>query len=474
MANKAITERDVDFAQWYTDVCRAAKLADYSSVKGCIVIEPNGYAIWEKMQEVLDKKFKELGHVNCQMPLLIPENLLKKEGELVAGFAPEVAWVTEGGSKKLEERLAIRPTSETMFCDYYATHVKSHRDLPMLYNQWCNVLRWEKETRPFLRSREFLWQEGHTIHATEEEAIKETEQMMDVYKWFHNEILAIPSITGRKTEKEKFAGAEFTLTNEALMYNGIALQSGTSHYFGQKFSKAYDVKFTNKDNKEEFVYQTSWGTTTRMIGGLIMVHSDDYGLVLPPRIAPKQVVIIPIGKGEEAFTKAEEIRKKLVENEITAYVDKTDKSAGFKFAEAEVNGIPVRIEVGERDLKEGKIVFARRDTREKMTEDIDIDIVEYTKRLLDIIQHDMYERAKERRDSLTFEAHNMDDVRKILETQPGFIHAMWCGDEECEVKMKEIKGCKSRCILENGEHIDDKCVCCGKEAKHHVIWGLQY
>ena len=474
MANKAITERDVDFAQWYTDICRAAKLADYSSVKGCIVIEPNGYAIWEKMQEVLDKKFKELGHVNCQMPLLIPENLLKKEGELVAGFAPEVAWVTEGGSKKLEERLAIRPTSETMFCDYYATHVKSHRDLPMLYNQWCNVLRWEKETRPFLRSREFLWQEGHTIHATEEEAIKETEQMMDVYKWFHNEILAIPSITGRKTEKEKFAGAEFTLTNEALMYNGIALQAGTSHYFGQKFSKAYDVKFTNKDNKEEFVYQTSWGTTTRMIGGLIMVHGDDYGLVLPPRIAPKQVVIIPIGKGDEVFTKAEEIRKTLVENGITAYVDKTDKSAGFKFAEAEVNGIPVRIEVGERDLKEGKIVFARRDTREKMTEDIDIDIVEYTKRLLDIIQHDMYERAKERRDSLTFEAHNMDEVREILETQPGFIHAMWCGDEECELKMKEIKGCKSRCILENGEHIDDKCVCCGKEAKHHVVWGLQY
>ncbi|MBQ8535301.1 MAG: proline--tRNA ligase [Bacilli bacterium] len=474
MANKAITERDVDFAQWYTDICRAAKLADYSSVKGCIVIEPNGYAIWEKMQEVLDKKFKELGHVNCQMPLLIPENLLKKEGELVAGFAPEVAWVTEGGSKKLEERLAIRPTSETMFCDYYATHVKSHRDLPMLYNQWCNVLRWEKETRPFLRSREFLWQEGHTIHATEEEAIKETEQMMDVYEWFHNEILAIPSITGRKTEKEKFAGAEFTLTNEALMYNGIALQAGTSHYFGQKFSKAYDVKFTNKDNKEEFVYQTSWGTTTRMIGGLIMVHGDDYGLVLPPRIAPKQVVIIPIGKGDEAFTKAEEIRKTLVENGITAYVDKTDKSAGFKFAEAEVNGIPVRIEVGERDLKEGKIVFARRDTREKMTEDIDIDIVEYTKRLLDIIQHDMYERAKERRDSLTFEAHNMDEVREILETQPGFIHAMWCGDEECELKMKEIKGCKSRCILENGEHIDDKCVCCGKEAKHHVVWGLQY
>ena len=474
MANKAITERNVDFAKWYTDVCRAAKLADYSSVKGCIVIEPNGYAIWEKMQEVLDKKFKELGHVNCQMPLLIPENLLKKEGELVEGFAPEVAWVTEGGSKKLEERLAIRPTSETMFCDYYATHVKSHRDLPMLYNQWCNVLRWEKETRPFLRSREFLWQEGHTIHASEEEAIKETEQMMEVYEWFHNEILAIPSITGRKTEKEKFAGAEFTLTNEALMYNGVALQAGTSHYFGQKFAKAYDVKFTNKENKEEYVYQTSWGTTTRMIGGLIMVHSDDYGLVLPPRIAPKQVVIIPIGKGEEVLDKAEEIRKDLLANNITAYIDNTDKSAGFKFAEAEVNGIPVRIEIGERDLKEGKIVFTRRDTREKLTEDIDINVVEYTKTLLDIIQHDMYERAKERRDSLTFEAHNMEEVREILENQPGFIHAMWCGDSECEVKMKEIKGCKSRCILENGEHIDDKCVCCGKEAKHHVIWGLQY
>ena len=297
---------------------------------------------------------------------------------------------------------------------------------------------------------------------------------MEVYEWFHNEILAIPSITGRKTEKEKFAGAEFTLTNEALMYNGVALQAGTSHYFGQKFAKAYDVKFTNKENKEEYVYQTSWGTTTRMIGGLIMVHSDDYGLVLPPRIAPKQVVIIPIGKGEEVYEKAEEIKKELLANNITAYIDNTDKSAGFKFAEAEVNGIPVRIEIGERDLKEGKIVFTRRDTREKLTEDIDINVVEYTKTLLDIIQHDMYERAKERRDSLTFEAHNMEEVREILENQPGFIHAMWCGDQECEVKMKEIKGCKSRCILENGEHIDDKCVCCGKEAKHHVIWGLQY
>lgn len=313
MENKKITKRDVDFASWYTDVVRAASLADYSSVKGCIVIEPNGYAIWEKMQSILNKEFKKLGHVNCQMPLLIPENLLKKEGELVNGFAPEVAWVTQGGEKKLEERLCIRPTSETLFCDYYSTHVKSYRDLPKLYNQWCNVLRWEKETRPFLRSREFLWQEGHTIHATSEEAEKETKQMMDVYYSFHHNVLAIPSIKGKKTEKEKFSGAEYTLTNEALMYNGVALQAGTSHYFGQKFSEAYGVKFTNKENKEEYPYQTSWGTTTRMIGGLIMVHSDDYGLVLPPKIAPKQVVIIPIKMTEKVMEKSQSIKNLLLE-----------------------------------------------------------------------------------------------------------------------------------------------------------------
>ncbi len=473
MKNKAITSRDVDFAQWYTDVVRAAHLADYSSVKGCIVIEPNGYAIWEKMQEILDKEFKKLGHVNCQMPLLIPENLLKKEGELVEGFAPEVAWVTEGGQKELEERLCIRPTSETLFCDYYASHVKSHRDLPKLYNQWCNVLRWEKETRPFLRSREFLWQEGHTIHATKEEAEKETDQMMGIYHWFHNEILAIPSIRGMKTEKEKFSGAEYTLTNEALMYNGVALQAGTSHYFGQKFSKAYDVKFSNKENKEEYVYQTSWGTTTRMIGGLIMVHSDDYGLVLPPRIAPKQVVIIPIGKSEKVLELANEYKELLNKNNITAYIDDSEKSPGFKFAEAEVNGIPVRIEIGERDLEENKLTFTRRDTREKLVESLQIDIVNYVKTLLDTIQKDMYEKAKQRRDKLTFEAHNLKEMEDILNKQPGFIHAMWCGSKECEEKVKEIKGCKSRCIIEK-DPIDTKCVVCGKEAKHLVVWGIQY
>ena len=473
MKNDSITSRDVDFAKWYTDVVKAAKLADYTSVKGCIAIEPNGYAIWEKMQSILDKKFKELGHVNCQMPVLIPENLLKKEGELVQGFAPEVAWITMGGSKELEERLAFRPTSETMFCDYYKDHIKSYRDLPKLYNQWCNVIRWEKETRPFLRSREFLWQEGHTAHSTKEEAIKETNQMMEVYKWFHHEILAIPSITGLKTEKEKFAGAEYTLTNEALMYNGVALQAGTSHYFGQKFSTAYDVKFLNKENKQEFVYQTSWGTTTRMIGGLIMVHSDDKGLVLPPRIAPKQVVIIPIGNNDKVFELCEKINTELNNNDVVTYIDKTDKSPGFKFAEAEVNGIPVRIEIGPRDLENNKITFARRDTSEKYTEDLNIDVVKYVKELLETIQKDMYNKALERRDSLTFTAKDLTEMEKILNTQPGFIHADWCGNTECETKIKEIKGCKSRCIVDE-PLITGKCVCCGSDAKHHVIWGIQY
>ena len=472
--NESITPRNDDFAKWYTDVVMAAKLASYTNVKGCIAIEPNGYAIWERMQAILDKKFKELGHVNVQMPLLIPENLLRKEGELVEGFAPEVAWVTHGGSKELEERLCIRPTSETMFSDYYATHVKSYKDLPMLYNQWCNVLRWEKETRPFLRSREFLWQEGHTIHATKEEAELETKQMMDVYRWFHHEILAIPSITGIKTEKEKFAGAEYTLTNEALMYNGVSLQAGTSHYFGQKFSSAYGIKFTNKENKEEFAYQTSWGTTTRMIGGLIMVHSDDKGLVLPPRIAPKQVVIIPIGKDEKVYELASKINAELNSNDIICYVDKTDKSPGFKFAEAEVNGIPVRIEIGPRDLENNKITFARRDTSEKMTEDLSIDITNYVKELLETIQKDMYERALARRNELTFEARSLEEVEHIMNTQPGFIKADWCGHTDCELKMKEIRGTKSRCILEHEEMLTGKCVVCGKEAKNLVIWGLQY
>ena len=474
MANNKITKRSEDFAKWYTDVVRAAELADYSSVKGCIIIEPNGYAIWEKMQSVLDKEFKKLGHVNVQMPLLIPENMLNKEKDLVEGFAPEVAWVTVGGQKELDERLCIRPTSETLFCDYYKDHISSYKDLPKLYNQWCNVLRWEKETRPFLRSREFLWQEGHTIHATAEEAMNETKQMEEVYYKFFHEYLAIPTIKGKKTEKEKFSGAEYSLTNEALMFNGVALQIATSHYFGQKFSEAYDVKFTNKNNELEHVYQTSWGCATRMIGGLIMVHSDDLGLVLPPKIAPKQVVIIPIGDDERVINLTNKFNEELNAKDITAYIDNSDKSPGFKFAEAEVNGIPVRIEVGKRDLENNTITIARRDTGEKYTESADIDIVEYISKLLDTIQNDMLEKATKRRDELTFEAHNLKEMEDILNTQPGFIHAMWCGNKECEEKVKEIKGCKSRCILENEKSIDDKCVCCGKEAKYHVIWGIQY
>lgn len=473
MTNKLITNREVDFAKWYTDIVMAAHLASYTNVKGCIAIEPNGYAIWEKMQSILDNEFKKLGHVNVQMPLLIPENLLKKEEELVEGFAPEVAWVTHGGTKLLEEKMCIRPTSETMFCDYYKDHISSYRDLPKLYNQWCNVLRWEKETRPFLRSREFLWQEGHTIHATEEEAINETKQMMDVYKWFFHEILAIPSIVGKKTEKEKFAGAEFTLTNEALMYNGIALQGCTSHYFGQKFAKAYDVKFLNKDNNLEYVYQTSWGATTRMIGALIMVHGDNKGLVLPPNIAPKQVVIIPIKNDEKVMNLCNRINKKLNDSSIVSYIDITDKSPGFKFAEAEVNGIPIRIEIGPRDLENETITIVRRDNGEKYTENANIDIVNYVSSLLESIQKAMYNRAIERREKLTFTAHNLEEMSKILHKQPGFIHGDWCGNQKCELEIKELNGCKSRCIVDE-PLINGRCICCGNKAKYHVIWGLQY
>ncbi len=474
MKNKAITSRDVDFAKWYTDVVKAAKLADYSNVKGCTIFEPNGYAIWEKIQYELDKMFKETGHRNVYMPLLIPENLMKKESELIEGFAPEVAWVTAGGQKELEERLCIRPTSETLFSDYYSTVVKSYRDLPLKYNQWCNVVRWEKETRPFLRSREFLWQEGHTVHETSAEAELETRAMLDVYRKLYEEYLAIPVICGRKTEKEKFAGAEYTLTIEALMYNGVSLQSATSHYFGQKFSKAYDIKFLNRNNELEYAYQTSWGVTTRTIGGLIMVHSDDNGLVLPPKIAPKQVVIIAIGNSEEIKNKVNEIYNQLKNANISVYVDDSDKSPGFKFAEAEVNGIPVRIEVGERDLKENKITIVRRDTREKYVENADIEIVTYVNNLMDTIQKDMFNRALERNKAKTYECRTLEEIEKIMNTNPGFIIADWCGHEACELKMKEIKGTKSRCILEDHEHITGKCVVCGKEAKHVVVWGIQY
>lgn len=476
MKNKAITSRDVDFAKWYDDVIRAAKLATYSSVKGCVVIEPNGYAIWENIQKALDKMFKESGHQNMYLPVFIPESLLNKEKEHVEGFAPEVAWVTHGGSKELEERMCVRPTSETLFCEYYANTITSYRDLPKLYNQWCNVVRWEKETRPFLRSREFLWQEGHTMHETAKDAEEETLRMLMIYKKLFEEYLAIPAIIGRKTEKEKFAGAEYTYTIEALMHNGVALQSGTSHYFGQKFSKPYDVKFTNRNNEFEYCYQTSWGVSTRMIGGLIMVHSDDNGLVLPPRIAPRQVVIVPIGSDENVLNKANEIMQALKDKDVRVFIDSSEKSPGFKFAEHETNGIPVRIEVGPKDLEAGQLVLARRDTREKITVSSDIDIAKYVLDLLDTIHHDMFEAAKSRRDSQTYTATNLKEMEEIMNSHPGFVKAMWCGDEECELKIKEIRGTKSRCIPfeDEQEHISDTCVCCGKPAKTMVVWGIQY
>ena len=470
--NEAITKRDKDFAKWYTDVVMAARLARYSSIKGCIIYEPNGTAIWEKIQSILDKKFKELGHRNVQMPLLISESLLAKEGELVKGFAPEVAWVTEGGNKKLEERLCIRPTSETIFSDYYHEVVKSYKDLPLKYNQWCNVMRWEKEARPFLRGREFFWQEGHTVHATREEAEAETKQMLEVYKSFFEDYLAIPVITGKKTNKEKFAGAEYTLTIEALMYNGVSLQSGTSHYFGQKFAKAYDIKFVNKDNKFDYVYQTSWGTSNRMIGALIMVHGDDNGLILPPKIAPMQVAIVKATDDDNTNKIAKELANKLTKANITNYIDTSEKSFGFKLAEAEVNGIPVRIELGKRDLAQNKITIARRDTLEKYEISLEEDIVSYINKLMEEIQSNLFNRAKKRQESLTYHVKTLDEIKKIMDTKPGFIYAPWCGNEECENKMKEIKGLKSRCIVSDTE--DEVCPICGKKAKHIVVWGIQY
>ena len=473
MKNEKITERSKDFASWYTDVVKAAHLAEYSNVKGFIIFEPNGYAIWENIQKVMDKMFKELGHQNVYLPVMIPENLLKKEGELVEGFAPEVAWVTEGGSNKLEERLAFRPTSESLFCDYYKNIVKTYKDLPKLYNQWCNVIRWEKETRPFLRSREFLWQEGHTVHATEKEAMEETNRMLDTYKRFFEEYLAIPVVVGRKTEKEKFAGAEYTLTVEAMMQNGVCLQSATSHYFGQKFAKAYDVKFVNKDNKFEYCYQTSWGSTTRMIGALIMVHGDDKGLVLPPKIAPKQVCIVPIKMNDELLEVCEELNDELKKNDIVSYIDKSEKSAGFKFAEAEVNGIPVRIEVGPRDLENNKVTLVRRDTSEKKLVNVD-NVLENVRKLLNDIQDNLYNKALENTKNRTYEAKSLKDVEEIMNTHPGFVNAHWCGGLDCELKMKEIKGTKSRCIVETKDYEDEICVVCGKKAKHKVVWGIQY
>ena len=469
---EAITSMEEDFAKWYTDIVKKAELIEYSSVKGCMIIKPAGYALWENIQKEVDKRFKETGVENVYMPMFIPESLLQKEKDHVEGFAPEVAWVTHGGLNELEERLCVRPTSETLFCDFYKNEVQSYRDLPKLYNQWCSVVRWEKETRPFLRSREFLWQEGHTAHATAEEAEERTVMMLNVYADFCEEVLAIPVIKGQKTEKEKFAGANATYTIEALMHDGKALQSGTSHNFGDGFAKAFGIQYTDNNNKLQYVHQTSWGLSTRIIGAIIMVHGDDSGLVLPPKIAPVQVAIIPIRQDAEGvLDKAEELKNRL--GEFRVKIDSTDKSPGWKFAEQEMRGIPIRIEIGPKDIEANQCVIVRRDTREKEVVNLD-NVEKEVARILETMQKDMFENAKKHRDTHVFDAKSYPEFKSIIENKPGFVRAMWCEDEACELKIKEDTTATSRCMPFEQEQISDVCVCCGKPAKKLVYWGKAY
>ena len=470
---EAITSMEEDFAKWYTDVCIKAELIDYASVKGCMIIRPYGYAIWENIQRTMDAMFKETGHENVYMPMFIPESLLQKEKDHVEGFAPEVAWVTHGGEEKLEERLCVRPTSETLFCDHFKNIVHSHRDLPKLYNQWCSVVRWEKTTRPFLRSREFLWQEGHTLHATAEEAKAETIQMLNIYAKFAEEVLAMPVVKGVKTAKERFAGAEDTYTIEALMHDGKALQSGTSHYFGDGFARAFDITYTDKENKPVHPFQTSWGTTTRLIGAVIMTHGDDNGLVLPPAIAPTQLVIIPIATHKEGvLDKANELYERL-KSVCRVKIDNSDQSPGWKFAEYEMKGVPLRIEIGPRDIENGQCVIVRRDNLGKYTVDID-KLEEEIPVFLKAVQDGLYEKALARREKMTYDAKNLEEIKDIADNKAGFIRAMWCGDRECEDKLKEVAGVTSRCIPFEQEEITDTCVCCGKKAKNMLYWGKAY
>lgn len=470
-----ITSMDVDFAKWYTDIVKKAELIEYTSVKGCMVIRPYGYAIWENIQKILDGMFKELGHENVCMPMFIPESLLNKEKDHVEGFAPEVAWVTHGGSEKLEERLCVRPTSETLFCEHYANIIHSYRDLPKLYNQWVSVVRWEKTTRPFLRSREFLWQEGHTIHATAQEAIAETEQMLNCYAKFCEDSLAMPVVKGKKTESDKFAGAVSTYAIEALMHDGKALQAGTSHYFGDGFAKAFGIEYTDKENKKVNPHQTSWGVTTRLIGAIIMTHGDDNGLVLPPAVAPVQVVIIPIAQHKEGvLDKAAEIYDKLKNAGIRVKLDDSENSPGWKFSEYEMKGVPVRLEIGPKDIENNQCVLVTRHNREKAFVSLD-DLEKAVNQKLKDVHDGLYEKALQNRENKTYRCKSIDEISKALEQNgDGFIKAMWCGDEACEDKVKELTGAGSRCIPFEQENINDKCVCCGEPAKHMVLWGKAY
>lgn len=469
-----ITNIDEDFAKWYTDIVIKTQLADYAETKGCIAIRPYGYAIWENIQNYTDKKFKETGVQNTYFPVLIPESLLQKEKDHVEGFAPEVAWVTNAGGEELEERLCVRPTSETIITTMYAKWLKSYRDLPFVYNQWCSVLRWEKETRPFLRSREFLWQEGHTIHETEKEAKERTLQMLDIYVDVAENLLAIPVLTGLKTETEKFAGADLTYTMEAMTYDGKALQSATSHYFGQNFTKPFDVKFQNRDEKQEYAYQTSWGMSTRLIGAVIMAHGDNRGLKLPPRVAPIQVMVVPIALHKEGVE--DEVSKIYERLKVKFRVSgdfRKNVTPGVKFNDCEMQGIPLRLEMGPRDIENNQCILVRRDNQEKICVELD-KLEETIERILDEIQANMFEIAKKRMEEKTTIAYNLEEFENNLNTNQGFIKAMWCGDAECEAKIKELTSAKSRCIPFKEEHLSDVCVCCGRKAKNMVIWGRQY
>ena len=471
---EAITSMDEDFAKWYTDVVKKAELCDYSGVKGCMVIRPYGYAIWENIQADLDRRFKETGHENVYMPMFIPESLLQKEKDHVEGFATEAAWVTFGGSEKLSERLAVRPTSETLFCEHYAKIINSYRDLPKLYNQWCSVVRWEKTTRPFLRTSEFLWQEGHTMHETAEEAKQETLRMLRVYEDFYRESLAIPAVVGQKTEKEKFAGAEATYTIEPMMHNGVALQGGTSHYFGDGFSRAFGIQFTGRDNTLQYPHQTSWGVSTRMIGAIIMTHGDDNGLVLPPAIAPIQVIVVPIAQHKEGvLDKAYELVSRL-SKVARIKIDSSDNSPGWKFAQYEMKGVPLRLEIGPKDIENNQCVLVSRVTREKYFVSLD-ELETKIPELLSAVHDQLYNKALDNMVAKTHTATTLDEFVDISKNQGGFIKAMWCGDSECEDKIKDVTGgVKSRCMPFEQENISDVCVCCGKKAKSMVVWGKQY
>ena len=470
-----ITSMEEDFAKWYTDIVKKAELIEYTSVKGCMVIRPYGYAIWENMQRILDGMFKATGHENVCMPMFIPESLLQKEKDHVEGFAPEVAWVTQGGTEKLEERLCVRPTSETLFCEHYANIIQSHRDLPKLYNQWVSVVRWEKTTRPFLRSREFLWQEGHTIHATAEEAIEETERMLNVYADFCEQYLAMPVVKGKKTESDKFAGAVSTYAIEALMHDGKALQAGTSHYFGDGFARAFGIQYQSKENKLEYPYQTSWGVTTRLIGAIIMTHGDNNGLVLPPAVAPIQAVIIPVAAHKPGvLEKANELKDTLAAAGIRVKLDDSDNSPGWKFSEYEMKGVPVRIELGPRDIESGNCVLVTRHNREKTVTPLE-NVADAVREKLTEVRDALYKNALENRERRTYACRTMDEITKALEEKgDGFVKAMWCGDEACEDKVKEVTGVGSRCIPFEQEQLSDVCVCCGKPAKCMVMWGKAY